>query len=309
MEVILMFDMYEDAERLSKNTPYEEFSSPYQDLRYYASSVTPGVRLAANIIKPERPSPLLIQLHGWHMSMPKPEHRETPLLGNPYLVVQVDMRGRAFSEGNPDCNGFELIDIYDAVQFVRSHYAEFIADPAVVHLEGGSGGGGNVLAAVNKFPDLFVSAVGLYGISDYAQWYVQDQKGEFRDDMDIWIGYPPESNDEGYTARGGLYLLDNLLVPLYIAHGDGDIRVPVQHSRQFIKKAAERNKGHLLRYTELSGVGGWGHLDLITDEQRSMIMQEGELHRAEHTVPIVIPEASRMWVGGYLYTHSFQVHL
>ncbi|NHN34243.1 alpha/beta hydrolase family protein [Paenibacillus agricola] len=304
-----MFDLYEDAERLTKNTPFEEFISPYQDLRYYASSVTPGLRLAANIIKPEQPASILIQLHGWHMSMPKPEKREVPLPGAPYLVVQIDMRGRAFSEGNADCNGLELIDIYDAVQFVRSQYAGLIADPAIIHLEGGSGGGGNVLAAVNKFPDFFASAVGLYGISDYAEWYKQDQKGEFRDDMDIWIGYPPEANEEGFKARSGLYLLDNLQVPLYIAHGDGDIRVPVQHSRQFIEKAEQRNKTHLLRYTELTGVGGWGHLDHITDDQRNLIRQEGERQRLEHSVPISIPEAGRLWVGGYLYTKPFQVHL
>lgn len=79
---------------------------------------------------------------------------------------------------------------------------------------------------VAKFPDLFAAATSLCGISDYAAWYAQDQTGEFRDEMDVWIGCLPEQHKERYAARSGLQLAANVRTPLYMAHGDGDLRFP-----------------------------------------------------------------------------------
>jgi hypothetical protein len=35
-----------------------------------------------------------------------------------FLTIQVDMRGRKYSTGSPDCNGYELYDFYDAYRYI-----------------------------------------------------------------------------------------------------------------------------------------------------------------------------------------------
>lgn len=104
-----------------------------------------------------------------------------------YLRLQIDMRGRAFSDGAADCNGLELYDIIDACEYAKKHYSKYIIDPEVVYFEAGSGGGGNCYAVISKFPDYFAAATAMCGISDYGMWYDNDRTGEFRDEMDIWI--------------------------------------------------------------------------------------------------------------------------
>ncbi|CAG7598455.1 hypothetical protein PAESOLCIP111_00227 [Paenibacillus solanacearum] len=303
-----MYEAYEDETRLEK-TSLRSFQSPYQDFCRYTSSVTPGIQLGLNVIKPEKPGPMLVQLHGWHMSMPNPVRREHP--GElPYVVVQVDMRGRAFSEGEPDCNGCELIDMYDAVRFVQQEYAEYLlpVEPAI-YLEGGSGGGGNVLAAVAKFPDLFSAATALYGISDYAAWYAQDEAGEFRDEMDVWIGCSPEANAERYEARSGLRLAANVRTPLYMAHGDGDIRVPVSHSRAYVREMERLGRRAGVRYDELPGVGARGHLTGVSEEQQRLLEEGSERNRQDHAQAPRLEAAGTLLVGGFLYTKHFHIHL
>jgi hypothetical protein len=304
-----MFEQFEDRIRLKPYANMAEFISPYQDFRKHASSVNPEIALGINIIKPERPGPILIQLHGWHMSMPEPVRRDIPLESNRYVIIQVDMRGRAFSAGYPDCNGYELIDIYDALQFVRQEYKPWIADPELVYLEGGSGGGGNVLATVGKFPDLYAAASAYYGISDYAMWYEEDQTGEFRDEMDVWIGCSPMKDPQRYQARSGYKLAPNLITPLYIAHGDQDVRVPVTQTRKYIESLKACGKQNLLQCDILCGVGGPGHQDHMTEEQREMMLRRSEHNRMQHAAPLNILGQGTFVVGGYLYTKLFKVRL
>ncbi|WP_409345056.1 alpha/beta hydrolase family protein [Paenibacillus sp. MBLB4367] len=304
-----MFDIYEDKIRLEACGRSTAFVSRYQDFRYYGSSVTPGTALAMNVIKPEQPSPMLVQLHGWHMSMPEPCKRESPVAGCRYLVVQVDMRGRAFSEGSPDCNGHELIDIYDAVRFVREQYPDYLSDPGIVHLEGGSGGGGNALAMINKFPDLFASATALYGISDYAEWYAGDRVGEFRDEMDVWIGSPPWNDAERYAARSGAYLAANQLTSLLMAHGSYDERVPVGQSRRYVSAGERAGKEPLIRYVEWPGVGGFEHTERLPDASLQAFEQDKERHRSANARSLEIPRQGVFMIGGYLYTKHFAVHM
>ena len=81
----------------------------------------------------------------------------------------------------------ELYDFFDTYLFLTEHYKEYISDPEQVYYFGGSGGGGNGFSIIGKFPDLFCSALILCGISDYAEWFKQDEIGEFRDEMIPWI--------------------------------------------------------------------------------------------------------------------------
>lgn len=306
----MAYASYDDFDRSANQLVSREAKrSPFCDLIYYESSRDPGLMLAARVVKPAKPSYIVAGTHGWHASLSRYQPMEEPDPANRYLRIEVDMRGRTYSDGAADCNGWELLDVIDAIEYAKKHYAEYIVDPNVVYFESGSGGGGNALAIVGKFPDYFAAATAFCGISDYALWYENDAVGEFRDDMEPWIGCAPADNRDAYRARSGLHLLDNLLTPIYLAHGDSDSRVPAIHSRQFVQRAQQLGKGALVRYDELPGVGAKHHWDGATDEQLAAIFAASDRNRLEHRRPVELPPQGRLIVGGYVVTKRFSVTL
>lgn len=300
------FSEYEDKIRYEKKT-YKQKNrySKYCDFIYYPSSINPELVLAMRILKPEKPSYIIAGTHGWHMSIPEFCEMDTPQ--TKYLRVAVDMRGRAFSDGKQDCNGWELYDVIDAIEYVKVHYKEYILDDQIVYFEAGSGGGGNAFAIAGKFPDYFAHVTALSGMSDYELWYQNDAKGEFRDELDVWIG---DVNDkEAYASRSGITTVGNLCSPMSIVHGELDIRVPAYHSRNFVQAAKEKGKGHLVSYLELAGIGGKDHYDNLTEELRLQMNAFYEDKRKTCKVPVSIPQKGTMTVCGYLFTKSFQIIL
>lgn len=281
------------------------FTSEKVDFIRIKSTVSEGVEFAVVIFKPEKPSPILLLSHGWHQSvMPPSGERKNPYPG--FLCVQVDMRGRKFSTGMPDCNGLELYDFYDTWLYLTRHYKEYISDPSQVYYSGGSGGGGNGFSLIGKFPDLFCSALISCGISDYAEWYKNDKVGEFRDEMIVWIGCTPEQNAEAYRSRSGITTVGNILTPAYVAHGETDLRVPVSHSRNFVNKAKKHRKP--IQYLELENVGTRNHWERITPEQKK---QREELQRQAlkyHPTPQLAP-SGKLIVPGYIVTKHFTVFM
>jgi len=306
----LSFAQGEAAKPHPATTPAETekaLSLKWIDFRFYPSSQDPSLRLAATFHKPDKPSPILIEGHGWHGSIAPPDPKaDRPTTG--YFRISVDMRGRKYSTGKPDASGWELQDWVDAAEFAKTNYPEYISDKECVYVMGGSGGGGNVYAIVGKFPDYFAAAFASCGMSDYALWYRGDEKvGEFRDEMEGkgWIGGSTETNPEGYQSRGGLTTVGNLLTPLLTVHAEKDIRVPVDHARLYAEKA--KSLGKPIEYIELPGVGGRGHFDNITKEQSAMISTRREAHFRQHTRPPELPAKGRMVVAGYLKTKRFEV--
>lgn len=296
--------LFEDQERAEKTVKQEEFS-PYFDFRYVSSTITEGVRFGINVKKPAKPSYLVVGTHGWHMSIAQFQHLDSP--ASQYLEVQVDMRGRAFSNGKADCNGYELYDVYDAIQFVLKEYKEYLLSTEIIYFESGSGGGGNALAIAGKFPDLFSAVNALYPMSDYAAWYRFDEEGSFRDEMDIWIGCTPEQNKKAYDARSGITVLPNLLTSLFITHGETDERVPYFLTSDYMKRAKELGKRDKVKLITLHGVGTRVHLGNATKRQTALVAAHCKKNIAEHKSVIEIPSVGEFVVGGYLVTKHFGV--
>lgn len=307
----MTYEKYEDRIRENRQINDERLNrySPYCDFIYYPSSREPDLQLAMRVLKPLEPSRILVTTHGWHMSIPPFEYMDKPYGDGKYFVVEVDMRGRAFSDGSPDCNGWELLDVIDAVQYVRKHYQDFIIDPQVVFFEGGSGGGGNAYAIIGKFPDFFAAATAMCGISDYELWYEHDTIGEFQDELDVWIGFPPRHNPEAYRSRSGLTLTENLLTPLFIAHGNTDIRVPVDHARIYMNRIRELGLSNRVQYLELAGVGTREHWGNASNEQMTQMQELSEYNRMRNSTAIEIPNKGSFIVAGYLITKKFSVVL
>ncbi|MBQ7063757.1 MAG: prolyl oligopeptidase family serine peptidase [Firmicutes bacterium] len=301
-------ERFEDKIRWSRVESYEEHYSPYCDQVYYTSSQDPALQLAMRVEKPAVPGPILVMTHGWHQTIVPFEPWEEPG-DSPYLVIQVDMRGRSFSMGQADCNGYELMDIYDAVQAARSRYADYISDPELVYFEAGSGGGGNAFALAGKFPDFFAAVNALYGISDYAEWYRCDYVGEFRDELDVWVGKDPDLDPMAYAARSGLTTVRNLLSPIFITHGALDPRVPVYHSRMFVEAAKAAGKTDLITYYEMEGVGMPKHISGATQDQLDTMRTLADRNLMLHSSPIELPRKGSLIVAGYVVTKHFKVFL
>ncbi len=298
-------ELFEDKERAEKTFRVEEFS-PYFDFRYVNSTITEGVKFGINVKKPAKPSYLVVGTHGWHMSISKFQPLNEPV--SQYLEVEVDMRGRAFSTGQPDCNGYELYDVYDAIRFVLKEYKEYLLSTEIIYFEAGSGGGGNALAIAGKFPDLFSAVNALCPMGDYAAWYQFDDKiKEFRDEMDVWIGCTPNENKEAYDARSGITLLPNLMTNLFILHGDTDSRVPYFLTKNYMKRARTLGKADRIKLITLHGVGTNDHYGNATKKQLGLIPYYCQKNINEHKEIIEIPPVGEFVVGGYLVTKHFGV--
>lgn len=299
-------ELFEDRVRKEKmEVKKENRYSKYCDFIYYKSSVTPELTLAMRVLKPEKPSYILATTHGWHMSISDFEAYDKPV--SDFLLVEVDMRGRAFSDGTPDCNGWELYDIIDAVEYVKKNYKEYLVSTSVVYFEAGSGGGGNAYAIAGKFPDYFAAIVSMCGMSDYLLWHKNDNVGEFRDELDIWIG--DAENSQAYNSRSGITMVENLCAPMAIIHGKNDIRVPVYHARNYVEKVKKCNKEGLIEYWEVPDVGGEDHWTHGTPEFFRKLDKYRRDFINSHRQLISIPPKGEMIVCGYLFTKEFSVVL
>ena len=278
----------------------------------YPSSIDPGLELYAAFDLPEKPGYLHLHFHGWHGAV-KP-HRDNVAAvggGRNWFFIRPEMRGRGRSGGKPDCNGFELQDAVDAVDFARKNFPDLILEPEKVWLSGGSGGGGNVLAALGKFPDFFCRAHADCGVYDYARWFRDDAVGEFRDEMEGqgWIGGTPDTNPEAYRSRSGVTTVGNLLTPLIVFHGEKDFRVPALQAHLLLEEAAKQGKHALLSYFELPGTGGADHWTGITPELRDFREKTAAAFMALPGPAIALPRRGRFTVAGYLKTREFEVSL
>lgn len=113
-----------------------------------------------------------------------------------FFAISPTMRGREGSQGVRDSGGVEIYDIYDAVEAVKVAYAAYV-NPTNVHITGYSGGGGNAMSALTKFPDYFCLGSSYYGMSDYGLdpvhgWYSNGANygGTRTTQLDADIGNP-----------------------------------------------------------------------------------------------------------------------
>lgn len=125
-----------------------------------------------------------------------------------FFAVSVAMRGRDGSDGDRDSGGLEIYDIYDAVEAVKATYPDLV-DESNVHITGYSGGGGNAMSALTKFPDYFRLGSSYFGISDYGYdqsngWYFDGASSGHQSRLRSDIGDPTIGSDlveDRYHAR------------------------------------------------------------------------------------------------------------
>ena len=160
-----------------------------------------------------------------------------------FFVISVAMRGREGSEGTRDSGGIEIYDIYDAVEAVKANpaYAGLI-DKSNVSIMGLSGGGGNVMSAITKFPDYFRAAASYFGMSDYGydgtdSWYFNPGLSGDRAVMNVDIGNRLTGGNsvlDKYMARdSALASMNNPYTNIHLFVNANEPRCPVINDTNF----------------------------------------------------------------------------
>ncbi len=181
-----------------------------------------------------------------------------------YLVVQVNFRGSTgygkdfVKAGDREWGGKMQQDLTDAVNW---SVEQGFADKNHVAIMGASYGGYAALAGAAFTPDVYACAVDMFGPSslitlvENSPTYWKPQLVQLYQS----IG-DPAKDEEFMKSRSPLYHAENIKIPVLIAQGGNDVRVPKQESEQMVAAMKERdldveymyfpNAGHGFNTTE-----------------------------------------------------------
>lgn len=201
-------------------------------------------------------------------------NEEVQLLANRgYVVLQVNFRGSSgygkdfMNAGDKEWGGAMHQDILDAVDYAA---AQGWTDKSRVGVYGASYGGYEALVCATFSSDVFKCAVDAFGPSSLltfvdsipAMWSVEYQ------DLIRSVG-DPDTEAEFMESRSPLYHADRVSIPMLIAQGGNDVRVPQQESDQMVE--ALKNAGVEVEYLLFPNSGhGFNSREDMTKFYRAM---------------------------------------
>ena len=186
----------------------------------------------------ESKPPLVVSIHGGPIGFMDKRHYEPvvqQLANEGYAVLQVNYRGSAgygksFMEGGFRQWGKGIEDDIDAA---IDHVVEAgLVDDKRMCIVGASYGGYSALISTVRNPERFRCAAAFAGVTDIAlQFSTADfsQDQAFRKGFEQYVG-DPVSEYEAMKDLSPVFLVEKIQVPVFIAHGELDSRVTVEHS-------------------------------------------------------------------------------
>lgn len=222
--------------------------------------------------------------------------------GYGFFCVFPYLRGRGTSGGSNDSNGYEIQDIVDCINAARVAYPSQ-SHQTVAYVVGYSGGGGNALGCLSRFPDFFASGVDHFGMSSYSQWWTDN--AAYRTKMNTRIGLDavtgtPANVPDLYASRETRAAIANYTGGfLFIFHDPADATVLPAHSVAVVNAMSGAG---LSNYSYNTGTA-WGHTYPIPAAEpywTSQILGYGAW---------TVPASGTLKVGGYLDTKRFRLTL
>ncbi len=252
--------------------------------------------------------PLVAVMHGYNGSSKdvSQEIRDLAKLG--LVCVAPDMRGQGKSAGRWDGGGLDVHDIVDALlDAIRQFPSEI--NTSNINIIGYSGGGGNVLAAVTRFPDLFHVGASFFGVSDYALFFENKGSVYANEIMQKVLGGTPSEIPEVYLARNAcLAACNNKVTKIHLFCDDEETACPPILNKKFLEaQHAAGCKPATMHASRPGDKVRWLH-GYRTDHP--MLAQADEIIAADiHAeVPdLSLPHTGMMNVCGYVVTRHFQV--
>ncbi len=330
-----------------------------EEIYQYQSSVTKDangsldLKAELNYDNTVNGAPISVVMHGYGMTSGVYE-RYRPnaqrLRDAGFFVLTVPMRSSEGSDGVTDSGGVEIYDIYDAVESVKADSRfQGLVDPTTVYITGYSGGGGNTMSALTKFPDYFRAGAAFFGMSDYGYdkttgWYFNGADAlapdtDFRNSLKARIGDPTLGDpnvEDRYMARASNLAAKNnpySEIHLFVNKAEGtaspEIICPPSHSTSYRDKAVAAasfagefdnitvHLGESGTYEDFDGDGvndldeqqWWPHTRPSAEQQNA-----AEAWFLERLLDGSIPEPQlnandELFVAGYVKTKPFRLWL
>jgi len=190
--------------------------------------------------------PMVVNVHGGPYARDGwGYHPEAQWLANRgYVCLQVNYRGSSgygkdfLNASNREWGGKMNQDVVDAANWAVE---QGIADADKIAIYGGSWGGYAALVGVTFTPDVFCCAVDLVGPSNLISWMasIPPYWSSLRPLLYERVGNP-ETEPEFLKSRSPLFKVDQIKVPMLIAQGANDPRVPAAESEQIVAALEEK---------------------------------------------------------------------
>jgi dipeptidyl aminopeptidase/acylaminoacyl peptidase len=199
---------------------------------------------------PDAPAAVVVHPHGGPTAahMDEWDGRTQYFLDKGYAWMSINFRGstgygREFERRNHGVWGVE--DVWDCLAAADHLRSLPWVDGGRLAIVGGSYGSYMALLSVTDDPERrFACAVAEYGDCDIVtSWAQGDRLGV--QDLERMMG-PPSAAREAYRAGSPVHRLQNVEVPLLIAHGERDERVSPKQSEELV--AALRRLGKTFEY-------------------------------------------------------------
>jgi dipeptidyl aminopeptidase/acylaminoacyl peptidase len=232
-----------DAGRMATMQPFEMHARDGLPLHGFVTMPADGTQ----------PAPMVVMVHGGPYTVADDWgfDEETQLLAaHGYAVLRVNFRGsanfgRAFMErGYMQWGAAMQDDITDATRWAIQQH---LADPRRICIYGASYGGYAALMGAVREPALYRCAIGLAGVYDLNRLYSWGDihRGDYGMN---YLGRVLGHDTGSLAARSPAHLAAQITVPVLLAHGALDGRVPNKYAREMRKAMA--NAGHPAEYVE-----------------------------------------------------------
>lgn len=264
-----------------------------------------------------------------------------------FMAILVAMRQRDGSDGVRDSGGLEIYDIFDAVEAVKADPAYAGAfNPDITYITGYSGGGGNTMSALTKFPDYWNAGAAFVGMSDYGfdpvdSWYF-DGAGSRTSILNADIGdrttNDPAIIDEYHARASNLASKNNPYAETYLFSNEAETISPIWNDITYRDNAvaAESFPGEFDNIRFINGRSGveyegpgqpadwvdWNnngtqesfelqnypHSSSLTVQERGEAWFLDDLKAGNLPHP-VLNDADELFVAGWVRTNPFQLFL
>ncbi|MBT4166197.1 prolyl oligopeptidase family serine peptidase [archaeon] len=212
-----------------------------------------------------------------------------------FVAVTLNTRGKGASEGDRDAFGYECLDIYEAIEYLKtdSAYSGYVND-SIFYIWGFSAAGGKAGVCSAKYPDLFSAAFATGGVLNITKWYSTNPS--YQVSIEERVGASPSEDSEAFMTRDGAYLGENSETPIRVTQYTGDSAVNYLLARNYNESMVGYGKD--IDYIEIAG---GSHSILGLDDSDEWF----ESYSSELFVPV----SGSLKVGGYVHTKNFSVEL
>jgi dipeptidyl aminopeptidase/acylaminoacyl peptidase len=190
--------------------------------------------------------PMVLNVHGgpWYRDTWGYNNEVQWFANRGYVCLQVNFRGSTgygkdfVNASTKEWGGKMHDDLVDAVNWAIQ---QGIVDPEKVAIYGGSYGGYAALVGATFTPDLFCCAVDIVGPANLMTWITSlpPYWEVMRSLLNKRIG-DPETEEDFLKSRSPLFKVDQIKIPMLIAQGANDPRVPQAESEQIVEALKEK---------------------------------------------------------------------